>query len=45
MTYNDLELALHFLKKVVARGQEEDLLVQLVEKMEKELEQRRSKRG
>ena len=37
MTRNDLELVLHFLQRTVARGAEEDLLCDLVARIEKEI--------
>lgn len=37
MTTEDLELAVYFLRRVVARGQDEELLLNLVERIEKEL--------
>jgi hypothetical protein len=37
MTNQDLELAVHFLRRVVALGQDEELLLNLVERIEKEL--------
>ena len=37
MKLQDLELAVYFLRRVVARGQDEELLLNLVERIEKEL--------
>jgi hypothetical protein len=37
MNCQDLELAVYFLRRVVARGQDEELLLNLVERIEKEL--------
>jgi hypothetical protein len=37
ITVEDMEVAVHFLKRVVARGTEEDLLLNLIDKVEKEI--------
>jgi hypothetical protein len=37
MSLNEMEVAVFFLKRVVARGTEEDLLLNLIDKMEKEI--------
>ena len=37
MSLNEMEIAVHFLKRVVARGTEEDLLLDLIDKIEKEI--------
>lgn len=41
MNTRDIELAVHFLRKVVARGIEEDTLVELVHRMEREVQRRK----
>ena len=43
MTKQDITNAIHFLRRVVARGPEEDTLVRTVEALEKELERRNKK--
>jgi hypothetical protein len=43
MTVNDLELIVYFLRRTVARGIDEELLLNLVEKIEKEIERCRTR--
>lgn len=43
MTKNDIINAIHFLRRVVARGTEEEVLIRTVEALEKELERRNRK--
>ena len=44
MTIVDLQIALTFLKRVVAHGTEAEQLIELVNKMEKEIEQHKRNR-
>ena len=43
MTKQDIINAVHFLRRVVARGTEEEVLIRTVEALEKELERRNKK--
>ena len=43
MTKQDITNAITFLRRVVARGAEEDVLIRTVEALEKELERRNKK--
>ena len=43
MTKQDITNAIQFLRRVVARGSEEDILIRTVEALEKELERRNRK--
>ena len=43
MTVYDLELIVYFLRRTVARGTDEELLLSLVEKIEKEIERCRTR--
>lgn len=44
MTVRDLELAVMFLRRVVARGEDEDILLRTVLRLEAEIARRRSDR-
>jgi hypothetical protein len=44
MTVTDLQIAVAFLKRVVAHGAEAEQLIQLVSKMEKEIERNKRNR-
>lgn len=43
MTLHDLELITYFLRRVVARGADEEVLLNLVEKIEKEIDRCRTR--
>lgn len=43
MTKNDIINAVHFLRRVVVRGDDEEVLIRTVEALEKELERRNRK--
>ena len=43
MTKQDITNAIHFLRRVVVRGTDEEVLIRTVEALEKELERRNKK--